>query len=105
NYQGHYGAGPIARVEINPSAKDHPILQGVSNFDSHGSLYKNTPIAADTSLLLTGRTNEHAEPVAWTRVHRGGRIFYTSLGHQKDFQEKAVRWVGGWVVGWLVKVS
>jgi len=88
NYQGHYGAGPIAHVEIHPSAKNHPILQGISNFDSYGSLYKNTPIAADTSLLLTGRTDEHAEPVAWTRVHRGGRIFYTSLGHQRDFQDE-----------------
>ena len=103
NYQGHYGAGPIAHAEINPNARKHPILHGISNFDSYGSLYKNPSIATDTTLLLTGKTEEHAEPVAWTRRHRGGRVFYTSLGHQKDFEVEmflhllgnAVLWAGG----------
>ena len=102
DYQGHYGAGPIAHAEINLSAKDHPILQGISDFDSYGSLYKNPTIAADTTLLLTGKTKEHTEPVAWTRSHHGGRVFYTSLGHQRDFEVEmflrllanAVFWVG-----------
>ena len=103
DYQGHYGAGPIARAEINPSATDHPILQDILDFDSYGSLYKNPFIAADTRLLLTGKTEEHTEPVAWTRIHRGGRVFYTSLGHQRDFRVEmflrllanAVLWAGG----------
>ena len=86
NYTGHYGGGPICHVEIAPDAGDHPILEGVSPFDSDGSLYKNTPIAGDASLLLNGRTEEEFEPVAWTRLHNGGRVFYTSLGHQGDFR-------------------
>lgn len=88
NYQGHYGSGPTVNVEIKSDAKEHPILKGISNFHSHGSLYKNTPIAEDTTLLLTGKTEEYSEPVAWTRIYRGGRIFYTSLGHQKDFKDE-----------------
>ena len=103
NYQGHYGSGPVVQVEINPEAKDHPILQGVPEFQSHGSLYKNTPIADDATLLLTGKTPEHSEPVAWTRLHQGGRVFYTSLGHQQDFRDEhflrslanAVFWAAG----------
>ena len=104
DYHGHYGAGPIAHAEIHPNGKDHSILQGISNFDSYGSLYKNPSIAADTTLLLTGKTDEHTEPVAWTRSHHhGGRIFYTSLGHQRDFKVEmflrllanAVLWAGG----------
>jgi len=103
NYQGHYGSGPLVHLEIAPDAKEHPILQGVSDFKSHGSLYENTPLAADTSLLLTGKTDEHSEPVAWTRLHKGNRIFYTSLGQQKDFRDEnflrflanAVFWVSG----------
>jgi len=86
NYQGHYGGGPIAHVEINPDAKDHPILKDITPFDSYGSLYKNIPIADDASLLLTGKTEKEFEPVAWTRLSHGGRVFYTSLGHQKDFE-------------------
>jgi type 1 glutamine amidotransferase len=103
NYRGHYGSGPITRVVFAPGAEAHPILQGVTPFGSPGSLYKNTPIAADTTLLLTGKADEHEEPVAWTRLHRGGRIFYTSLGHQQDFREpdflrllaNAVLWAAG----------
>jgi len=85
DYQGHYGGGPIVRASVAPGANAHPVLHGVSDFDTYGSLYKNPSIAPDTTLLLTGSTPEHTEPVAWTRLHRGGRVFYTSLGHQKDF--------------------
>ena len=88
NYRGHYGSGPTCRVEIEPGAKDHPILADVSPFDSRGSLYRNTPIAEDACLLLNGRTEEEYEPVAWTRLHKGGRVFYTSLGHQGDFRDE-----------------
>ena len=106
SYDGHYGSGVTARIEIAAAAAGHPVLKGVEPFESQGSLYRNTPIADDTELLLTGRTPEHFEPVAWTRRHPGGgrgRIFYTSLGHQKDFWEldflrlidNAVNWVGG----------
>lgn len=103
NYEGHYGSGPVCHVEIEPGVEDHPILKDVLPFDSMGSLYKNTPIAEDTSLLLNGRTEEHSEPVAWTRMHNGGRVFYTSLGHQGDFREdnflqllaNAVFWAAG----------
>ena len=106
SYDGHYGSGVAARIEIAGEAGGHPVLKGVEPFESRGSLYRNTPIAGDAELLLTGRTPEHFEPVAWTRRHPGGRrgrIFYTSLGHQKDFWEldflrlidNAVNWVGG----------
>lgn len=88
NYQGHYGGGPITRIQINSENKDHPILDGIYEFDSYGSLYKNTPIAEDATLLLTGKTETNVEPLAWTRVHQDGRVFYTSLGHQKDFEKE-----------------
>ena len=84
DYQGHYGHGPITRVEL--VATEHPILKGIPAFDTYGSLYKNPSLRDDTSLLLMGHTDEHSEPVAWTRLHNGGRICYTSLGHQQDFE-------------------
>ena len=83
DYQGHYGEGPLTEVEL--IATEHPILNGIPAFDTYGSLYKNPSLGDDTTLLLMGHTDEHSEPVAWTRLHNGGRICYTSLGHQKDF--------------------
>ena len=64
---------------------------------------KIPPLPIDTTLLLTGKTEEHTEPVGWTRNHHGGRVFYTSLGHQRDFEiemflrllANGVLWVGG----------
>ena len=85
HYQGHYGSG-VTNVEYAPGAGGHPILEGVEPFAAYGSLYRNAPIAPDTSQVLTGREGEHHEPVAWT-CERVGRAFYTSLGHQQDFWE------------------
>lgn len=85
NYQGHYGTGPMVEVRIQEKAKSHPILAGVEPFQSVGSLYKNTDLAKDVEVLLTGSIPGHDEPIAWTRIHRGGRAFYTSLGHPMDF--------------------
>jgi type 1 glutamine amidotransferase len=87
NYDGHFGSGEITRVEFAPGAEGQAILRDIEPFEAHGSLYRNTPTADDTTLLLTGREGEHFEPVAWT-CQRQGRAFTTSLGHQKDFWEQ-----------------
>lgn len=103
DYQNHFGAGPICEVKLVANARNHPVLNGVRAFKSPGSLYKNPGVAADVQLLLTGTIPDHTEPVAWTRTHKGGRVFYTSLGHPNDFKEpnfrqlltNGVLWAGG----------
>jgi type 1 glutamine amidotransferase len=91
NYSNHYKEGPITEVRILERAKDHPVLAGIRPFRSLGSLYKNTGVAKDVEVLLTGSIPEHTEPIAWTRVHNGGRLFYTSLGHPEDFKDDNFR--------------
>jgi putative membrane-bound dehydrogenase-like protein len=86
NYQGHYPEGPATKIAVLDKAKSHPILAGVELFQAVGSLYKNTGLAADSEVLLTGSIPGHTEPIAWTRIHNGGRVFYTSLGHPQDFR-------------------
>lgn len=88
NYQGHYKEGPITEIKFSTSGKNHPILDGVKPFKSAGSLYKNSGLANDVTILLDGNNGEHTEPIAWTRSYKGGRVFYTSLGHQKDFEDE-----------------
>ena len=91
NYQGHQGNALIATAYVNPEAGTHPILKGVAaNFITGGSLYRNTPLGSNTTVLLFGEVpGKPAEPLAWTHSYRGGRVFYTSLGHPKDFEEPA----------------
>ena len=92
NYQGHYGKDFTPKITRDAAAKEHPILRGVpETFSSTGSLYRNTPRQTNTTLLLTGTIPDHNEPVAWTHDYRGTRVFYTSLGHEKDFEDEAFR--------------
>ncbi len=86
DYQGHYGNKEKPAIKPRPEAKDHPILAGFTPYVSSGSLYKNPKLAADATVLLSGVIPDHTEPVAWTRLYRGGRVFYTSLGHPDDFR-------------------
>lgn len=102
DYQGH-DTDKLARLTPSKAAKNHPVLAGVGAFTTPGKLYKNPNLAADVTVLLTGDNGTMTQPVAWTRLHRGGRVFYTSLGTPDDFKDatfvrllgNAVLWAGG----------
>ena len=92
NYHNHYGNELNAVIRVRPEAADHPILKGVEKeFAAGGSLYRNAPLPPFSStVLLTGNvTNQPPEPVAWIHDYKGARIFYTSLGHPKDFENRS----------------
>ncbi|MHB8520451.1 MAG: isochorismatase family protein [Limisphaerales bacterium] len=91
NYHGHLPAGFTQRDELESTAKGHPVLDGVGSNASRASLYQTGPLAGDTRLLMTGSTPEGSAPVAWTREVNGGRVFYTSLGAQGDFENATFR--------------
>lgn len=97
NYKGHFGTGPKTTIKV---AHDHAILKGFKAFASEGTLYKNKGHAKDIDVLLTGAIPGQEEAIAWTRIspHKA-RVFYTSLGHQKDFEEPSfLRLVGNAVL-------
>jgi len=100
NYHMHHGnkddTGPFTYVWIEPEAESHPILAGVprGEFRVRSWLYKTSPLAGTATTLMMGRVGDRQphEPVAWTNTHTGGgRVFYTSLGHQADFKLPAFR--------------
>ena len=93
NYHNHYGNQLVAAIKVRPEAADHPILKGVEHeFPAGGSLYLNAPLPPSSTVLLMGSvTDKPPEPVAWTHDYKGARIFYTSLGHPKDFENRSFR--------------
>lgn len=94
NYQGHHGVGEKVALKIADGAAGDPILKGfvADSFVSNGSLYRVNPLASTTHPLLIGRIpGQPEEPVAWTNAYHGGRIFYTSLGHEDDFANEQFR--------------
>lgn len=94
NYRGHYGNDITQEVKILPEAGDHPVLEGVSApIRSRYSLYQTPPVADDVTVLMTGTIPglQKPEPVTWTRIHNGGRVFYTSLGGLEDFENETFK--------------
>lgn len=103
NYKGHFQEGVPTDIALPKDDKDHPVLAGFAPFKSAGSLYKNAGVAKDVQVLLTGSIPDHTEPIAWTREVNGGRVFYTSLGHQKDFLEPSFLRLLANAVHWAAK--
>jgi type 1 glutamine amidotransferase/nicotinamidase-related amidase len=96
NYMGHHGAGAKTSLTFAGEAEKNPLLRGVAlaDFSGNGSLYKVSPLATSATPLLIGSIpNQSAEPVAWTNVsgEKQARAFYTSLGHEQDFENPAFR--------------
>jgi type 1 glutamine amidotransferase/nicotinamidase-related amidase len=87
NYNGHFGNQWTQDVKPVSPNETHPILDGVEAFRSPYSLYKTAPLASDTHILLESSIpNQEKQPAAWTRTYKNARIFYTSLGGLRDFE-------------------
>lgn len=90
SYRGHHGNKVPSFAWVAEGGRNHPVLKGVTRneFTTGGSLYQVLPLAEGTQVLLMGRAGDLKphEPVAWTHeTQSGSRVFYTSLGHVKDF--------------------
>lgn len=91
NYHGHLGNSLASTIQTDTELL-HPVLNSVTKepFQQGHSLYNVLPLATGTTVLATGKATGHpVEPVAWTYQRTdGGRSFYTSLGHPKDFANR-----------------
>lgn len=100
HYTGHHGAGddgkPHTFVWAWTEERQHPILTDFPDGELpvRSWLYKTRPLAETATTLLLGRVEgpDPAEPTAWTnQTEQGSRVFYTSLGHEADFELAAFR--------------
>lgn len=99
----HHGHKSSTEVSIIPTMAKHPILKGIyGSFPCSSWLYHVTPLVGDCTPLLMGKAvnssqtknqNKYplTQPVAWTKTYKGARVFFTTLGHPKDFEEYSVR--------------
>jgi type 1 glutamine amidotransferase len=109
NYHGHFPTDRSALVEVADSAAHHPILAGIpgsSQWTTNGALYRVTPLRDRTTVLMYGQIEgQPAEPVAWTHSYRGGRVFYTSLGHPDDFDNDGFNRMLVGAVFWCLRLD
>ena len=109
-HHGHFDDGeyPLTSVEIIPEKFGQPILNGVEPFKAYSWLYHvdggdwslhgdSDPVLRGISLKsgheMKGRLDEFPmkNPVAWTKTHNKARVFFTTLGHPKDFEDPSMR--------------
>jgi type 1 glutamine amidotransferase len=88
-YQNHFGDGPV-KVTTTEKGQTHPILKDVKPFTSR-KLYKEGELAVDTVVLQEGDNGMLKQPVSFVHTYHNGRVFFTSLGVQEDFQDENFR--------------
>ncbi len=99
----HHGSRSRTDVSIDASSAPHTILNGVTPFQARSWLYHVAPLHDVDMVLLHGtsvNSNKSEEqlknyppvqPVAWTRLHEGAPVFFTTLGHPEDFAHESMR--------------
>jgi type 1 glutamine amidotransferase len=123
DWVNHWGKHKFeaTRGIIEPSAKDDPILRGVSDIFGNSDVYEAYP-PADAKILVRGQVltgmnpsdppadyrkkrstdkqeqgiNDPMMPVAWTREHSGGsgkvnKVFCTTMGAATDLENEGLR--------------
>jgi len=96
----HHGHDSSTNVHV--AVKDHPITRGIdARFHCRSWLYHVVPLHGDCTPLIVGAAVKGSEPrkeifgipgpVAWTKTFKDSRVFFTTLGHPKDFELESVR--------------
>ncbi|MFN9714607.1 MAG: isochorismatase family protein [Planctomycetota bacterium] len=101
NYRGHHRNDAITSVTTMQETtlagfqplRPSNLTTGGAIFESRGSLYKVSPVHPGTRVVWQGTIPDQPnEPVAWTFVRAdSGKSFYTSLGHESDFEQPVFR--------------
>lgn len=91
--------GPQAKVGVLVKDPQHPAAKGIPEpfevFDEIYQFEKYDPARVDLLLYMSKHpeTGEPGEfPLAWTRTHGRGRVFYQALGHREDVLD--AEWYG-----------
>lgn len=92
----------MGNAEFNVADSEHPIMQGVRNFQAYEELYGNILINPDVNVLLTSDSPNMTRTAAWTWRYGKSPVFATLLGHDasmwnnQDFHTmfiNAVKWL------------
>ena len=91
-------------VKVHVADKDHPITQGLQDFEIHDEVYGNLYCSPDIHVLLTTDHPKATPQVAWTLQYGKSRVFYLALGHDatawtnpnySTLVSRAIRWAAG----------
>ena len=101
---GQSGHPPFGRVHTRITRTDHPLTQGVADFESQDEVYGHLRRAPDSTVLAESRA-EGGDwmPTVWCHAWQGARVCYDALGHQMEsFSSPEHRRLLKQAVGWLL---
>ncbi|MBF9254608.1 ThuA domain-containing protein [Pontibacter sp. 172403-2] len=73
-----HGTGNFTAEIVNTT---HPVMQGISEFDTWDETYVHQKINPDMTVLMERVEGNTHEPYTWVRNQGKGRVFYTAYGH------------------------
>lgn len=88
----------------NIIVKDHPVTEGLSEFETWDETYVHHMHNQDRTVLMERLEGDQREPWTWVRNYGKGRVFYTAYGHDERtwdnpgfhaLIEKGIRWAVG----------
>lgn len=91
---------PGLTFTVNVNDSQHPVTQGLDNFEVEDEIYIS---AYDPAIHILASADWHnrAHPMAWVKPYGAGRVFYTTLGHgpntftrpgMQQLIQQGVRW-------------
>jgi type 1 glutamine amidotransferase len=83
--------------------RTHPILAHSTTFDTQRDIYRYGPVAADVTVIIEGENKNGRMPVAWTRVHAGGRLFHFALGYADEMKKSPYRRIVANALRWVTE--
>jgi len=91
---GKSGHGPRSPFKARIVNKDHPITQGLADFEADDELYAKLQGDAPITILVEADSDwsKKTEPLAFTVEYGKGRVFHETFGHDgKALQNPAVQ--------------
>lgn len=86
---------------IHVADPNHPVTQGVKDFEIHDETYNLFDVAGDCHILLTTDEPQSNKVIGWTRAYGKARVVYLQSGHDhfayenpnyRQILRQAIRW-------------
>ncbi|NDE61113.1 MAG: dehydrogenase, partial [Cyclobacteriaceae bacterium] len=81
---GQFSTHGTGRFTTQLVAPTHPVLQGISEFETWDETYVHSQVNPDIQVLMEREEGGKKEPYTWIRNEGEGRVFYTAYGHNEE---------------------
>jgi type 1 glutamine amidotransferase len=79
-----FGFHPDQLVRVDVASSEHPITEGLRGWEMVDKTYTMSEPGPDSHILLTSDHPRSMRALAWTRVHKKGRVFCFASGHDSQ---------------------